>query len=319
MFFIQFFYETYLREKMGNRKPTLVILAAGLGSRYGSLKQIDRIGPSGERIIDYSVYDALNAGFGKIVYIIRKKFHKEFKEVILNELPSDIETEIVFQELDSVPSANSFSKERVKPWGTAHALLCASSKINEPFAVINADDFYGAESYKIAAYFLTSNKSDNEHALIGYKINNTLSEYGSVSRGVCESDSENNLVSIVERTEIKILDSKIIFKDENSNWNSLTGNEIVSMNMFAFKPSILNYFKTYFDEFLEQNKNNLKAEFFLPTVVDNLINSNKAIVKILETNASWFGLTYSEDKPIAKNRITALVNKGTYKNKIWAK
>ncbi len=298
-------------------KPTLVILAAGLGSRYGSLKQIDRIGPSGERIIDYSVSDAVNAGFGKIIYIIREKFQQQFKEIILNELPSEIETEIVFQELDSVSSKNSYSSERIKPWGTAHALLSASSKINEPFAVINADDFYGAESYKIAADFLTSNKSDSEHALIGYKIKNTLSEYGSVSRGVCEFDSENNLLSIVERTEIKILDNKIVFKDENNNWNSLTGNEIVSMNMFAFKPSILNYFKIYFEEFLDKNKNNLKAEFFLPTVVDNLINSNKAIVKILKTNASWFGLTYSEDKTIARNKIADLINNGVYKNNLW--
>ncbi len=298
-------------------KPTLVILAAGLGSRYGSLKQIDRIGPSGERIIDYSVSDAVNAGFGKIIYIIREKFEQQFKEIILDKLPSEIETEIVFQELDSVSSKNSYSIERIKPWGTAHALLCASSKINEPFAVINADDFYGAESYKIAADFLTSNKSDSEHALIGYKIKNTLSEYGSVSRGVCEFDSENNLLSIVERTEIKILDNKIVFKDENNNWNSLTGNEIVSMNMFAFKPSILNYFKIYFEEFLDKNKNNLKAEFFLPTVVDNLINSNKAIVKILKTNASWFGLTYSEDKTIARNKIADLINNGVYKNNLW--
>ena len=298
-------------------RPTLVILAAGLGSRYGSLKQIDRIGPSGERIIDYSVSDALNAGFGKIVYVIRESFKEEFKEVILSELPSRIETDIVYQELDSVPTENVFSKERVKPWGTAHALLCASSKINEPFAVINADDFYGAESYKIAFEFLTSSKSESEYALIGYKLNNTLSEYGSVSRGICKTESNNNLISIVERTEIKILENKIKFKDEKNQWHSLTGSEIVSMNMFAFKPSIFNDFKTDFEEFLNENKNNLKAEFFLPTVVDNQINSNNSIVIVLETNASWFGLTYSEDKPIARNRIADLISKGIYKNKLW--
>lgn len=302
---------------MKNKKPTLLILAAGLGSRYGSLKQIDKIGPSGERIIDYSVYDSINAGFGKIVYVIRKYFEEEFREVILSKLPKEIETEFVFQELDSVPSENIFIKERVKPWGTAHALLCASSKINEPFAVINADDFYGAESYKIAFNFLTSNNSDSEHALIGYKMNNTLSEYGSVSRGVCESDNENNLVSIVERTEIKVSDNKIIFKDENSNWGSFTGNEIVSMNMFAFKPTILSYFQSGFEKFLEANKNNLKSEFFLPTMVDNLIKSNEAIVKVLETNANWFGLTYSEDKRIARDKIADLVSRGVYKNKLW--
>ena len=298
-------------------KPTLLILAAGLGSRYGSLKQIDKIGPSGERIIDYSVYDAIRAGFGKIVYVIRKSFEKDFKNIILKELPPEIETELVFQELDAVPSEISYSKERVKPWGTGHALMVSASAIKEPFAVINADDFYGAESLKIAAKFLTSVESENKYALIGYKMKNTLSEFGSVSRGVCKTDEKNNLSSIVERTEIKISENDIVFKDENDKWNSLTGDEIVSMNMFAFTPSVFKHFEESFQNFITENRNNMKAEFFMPSVIDNLINSNKVTVEVLETSANWFGLTYSEDKPIARKKILGLIKQGVYPSKLW--
>jgi len=303
---------------MPKTKPTLLILAAGLGSRYGSLKQIDQIGPSGERIIDYSVYDAIKAGFGKIVYVIRESFKEEFKEVILDALPPDIETDIVCQELDSVPSEIPLSKERVKPWGTGHALLTAVSAIKEPFAVINADDFYGAESFKIAVDFLTSVESNSMYALIGYLMNNTLSEYGSVSRGICKADSSNYLSSIVERTEIKISENGIIFKNGNGSWKSLTGDEIVSMNMFAFTPSVFKHFDEYFQKFIKDSGDDLKAEYFMPSVIDNLINSKLAEVKILETTASWFGLTYSEDKPIAQKRILDLVEKGIYPQKLWA-
>ena len=297
--------------------PTLLILAAGLGSRYGSLKQIDQIGPSGERIIDYSVYDAIKAGFGKIIYVIRESFYEEFKEVILDRLPKNIETDIVIQEIDSVTTKIAYSKERTKPWGTGHALLTAASVINEPFAIINADDFYGADAFKIAAEYLTSINPDNEYALIGYTLKNTLSEYGSVSRGICEADTNNYLASIVERTEIKIFDNKIIFKDENKKWQFLTGHEIVSMNMFAYKPTVFNYTKNYFEKFIEKNGNNLKVEFYIPSLVDNLIKNNQANVKILETNANWFGLTYPEDKPIARNAISELVEKGIYPKKLW--
>ncbi|MCF6270081.1 MAG: hypothetical protein L3J41_10230 [Melioribacteraceae bacterium] len=307
-------------------RPTLLILAAGLGSRYGSLKQIDKIGTSGERIIDYSVYDAVKAGFGKIVYVIRENFKKEFQEVILDVLPPEIKTEIVCQEIDAVPIDITYSKERTKPWGTGHALLTASPAIDEPFAVINADDFYGAESFKIAADFLNSIKNENEYALIGYKMKNTLSEYGAVSRGVCEIDNGKYLSSIVERTEINSVDSNIKFKNENGEWQSLTGDEIVSMNMFAFTPLVFNHFKKDFKKFIEENSDNLKAEFYLPSVIDNLIKSDsegipfeagKAKVKVLETNANWFGLTYSEDKPIARKRILDLVEKGIYPKKLW--
>lgn len=298
-------------------KPTLLILAAGLGSRYGSLKQIDRIGPSGERIIDYSVYDAQKAGFGKIVYVIRESFKDEFKEVILKELPTEIETAVVCQELEKVPYSISYSKDRTKPWGTGHALMIAASKIDNPFLVVNADDFYGADSFKIAYDFLTSVKSDNEYALVGYKMNNTLSDFGSVSRGVCEVGINNYLSSIVERTQIKIEDSKIVFKDNDKKWQPLTGDEIVSMNMFAFTPSVFRMYEKYFVEFMNENKNELKAEYFMPTVVGNLIEKNEVKVKTLETNASWFGLTYAEDKPIAIERIAKLVEQGVYPKKLW--
>ena len=302
---------------MQTNKPTLLILAAGLGSRYGSLKQIDRIGPSGERIIDYSVYDANKAGFGKIVYVVRESFKEEFQEVIVNELPDSIETALVCQELNKVPVSVSYSKERIKPWGIGHALMMAASKINEPFAVINADDFYGAESFKIAADFLKTNKSENCFGLVGYKLKNTLSEFGTVSRGICEVDNNNYLSSIVERTEIKIENMQITFKDENEKWNPLTGNEIVSMNMFTFMPSVFNNIEKYFKQFMNDNKENIKAEFFMPSVVDKLIKGSKIKVKVLETNANWFGLTYPEDKPIVKEKILNLVKKGIYPKKLW--
>lgn len=298
-------------------KPTLVILAAGMGSRYGSLKQIDTIGPSGERIIDYSIYDAVQAGFGKIVLIIRKEFEKDFKEVILKELPSNIEVELVYQELDNIPDGVSYPKKRKKPWGTGHALLMVAPVVKEPFVVINADDFYGAESFKTAANFLALEKLANEYGIVGYKLKNTLSEFGTVSRGVCESDDENYLISIVERTKIKIANSKVVYEGEDNKWQSFTGNEIVSMNMFAFTPTIFTAFEEGFKNFLNNNKDNITAEFFMPTVVSDLIKANEAKVKVLESNASWFGLTYSEDKPMVKAKLAKLAEDGTYPKKLW--
>ncbi|RKY78299.1 nucleotidyltransferase [candidate division KSB1 bacterium] len=299
--------------------PTLLILSAGLGSRYGSLKQIDRIGPSGERIIDYSVYDAIKAGFKKVVYVIRESFEEEFKEVIINELPEDIITDYVCQELNVIPSNITYSKERVKPWGTGHALLVAANKIKEPFAVINADDFYGAESFKIAADFLNNHNDQNsEYALIGYKLKNTLSDYGTVSRGICELDSNNYLISVTERTKIGKINSSIYFEDDNGSLQPLNGNEIVSMNMFALNPSVFNYFEKLFAKFMEENMDNLKAEFFLPSVINNMIENKKAKVKVLNTKDNWFGLTYQEDKPLAREKIKTLVEKKIYPVKLWA-
>lgn len=301
-------------------KPTLLILAAGLGSRYGSLKQIDSIGPSGERIIDYSVYDAIKAGFGKIVYVIRESFRDEFKEVILDTLPKEIKTDYVCQELSFIPNDIEYSKERKKPWGTGHALIVAAPKINEPFAVINADDFYGAESFQIAADFLSADNKDreNEHALIGFRMRNTLSKFGSVSRGICEVNTINYMTSIVEIKEIKILNDEIVFKNESDIWQKLTGDENVSMNMFAFKPTIFEKFKIQFQRFLIKNSSNLKSEFYIPSSVNSLIQNNAAQVKILESDASWFGLTYAEDKPIARDKMKKLIEKKNYPEKLWS-
>lgn len=299
-------------------KPTLLILAAGLGSRYGSLKQIDKIGPSGERIIDYSVYDAIRAGFGKIVYVIRKSFEEEFKEVIIDALPTEIETDYVFQELDSVEKDFETNPKREKPWGTGHALLSASPAIDESFAVINADDFYGADSFRLAYKFLTSDINDpNEHALIGYNLINTMSDYGSVSRGVCEVDNDNFMTSIIERTEIIKKEGKILFKDESDNWKELNGSEIVSMNMFAFKNSVFNKYKKSFHIFLKKYGNELKSEFYLPFVVDEILRRKEGKVKVLNTKEQWFGLTYKEDKAIVTERIKELVNIGKYPTKLW--
>ncbi len=300
-------------------KPTLLILAAGLGSRYGSLKQIDSIGPSGERIIDYSVYDAVKAGFGKIVYVIRESFEEEFKEVILDSLPSEIETDYVCQELHYIPEDIKYPDERKKPWGTGHALMVAEPKINEPFAVINADDFYGLESFQLAAKYLLDddeNKQD-EYALIGYRLKNTLSEFGTVSRGICEVDTNNYMTSIVEIKEIKIENHGFVYKDKKGEWESLTGDENVSMNMFAFKPTVFKRFEKYFREFIIKNYDDLKAEFYIPTAVDKMIRNNEAKVKVLESNATWFGLTYAEDKPIVRNKMKELIDKGVYPEKLW--
>lgn len=301
-----------------NNKPTLLILAAGLASRYGSLKQIDKIGPSGERIIDYSVYDAIRAGFGKIVYVIRKSFEDEFKSEILNVLPDSIETDYVFQELDSFNKNINYNPERVKPWGTGHALLTSESVIKNPFVIINADDFYGFESYKIAYNFLITKPNEaNTFALIGFELSKTLSEYGSVSRGICATDENDYLKSVVERTEIKKENEKIFFKDEYENWQHLFGNEICSMNMFAFKPSIYTEAKPIFFDFLKKNKENLKSEFYLPALVDQLIKLNKAKVKVLKTDDQWFGLTYKEDKEIVRSKILKLTKDGKYPDNLW--
>lgn len=301
-----------------SNKPTLLILAAGLGSRYGSLKQIDRIGPSGERIIDYSVYDAIRAGFGKIVYVIRKSFEQEFKDLIIDSLPKNIESEYVFQELDSVNSGIEFNKERQKPWGTGHALLCAASVIKDSFAVINADDFYGANSFKLACNFLTStSEMKSEHALIGFKLINTLSEYGTVSRGICEINKENYINSIIERTEIKKENEKISYKDNVGNWVSLTGEEIISMNMFAFKASVFSKFDECFSDFIKTKVNDIKAEFYLPYGVDQVIKSSEGKVRLIITEDQWFGLTYKEDKKIVREKINNLVKQGNYPTKLW--
>ena len=298
-------------------KPTLLILAAGIGSRYGSLKQLDPIGPSGETIIDYSVFDAVKAGFGKVVFVIRESIEKEFKEYFINRLPKTIEVEYVLQEIDKIPEGFSVPDGRVKPWGTAHAVLMAAEVIKEPFVVINADDFYGSESFKIVADFLSSNNNSNpEFCMAGYLLKNTLSDFGSVSRGICLADGAGNLESVTEITNIEKSDKGIGYYDTDKNWNSFTGEEFVSMNFWGFTPEIFKYIHEYFVEFIKENHDNIKAEFYIPLIVTKLIESGTVKTKVLRSDAKWFGVTYKEDKENAVNKILELIKKGDYPKKL---
>ncbi|MCD7962356.1 MAG: nucleotidyltransferase [Rikenellaceae bacterium] len=300
-------------------KPTLLVLAAGMGSRYGSLKQMDGIGPNNEAIIDYSIYDAIRAGFGKVVFVIRHSFEKEFKEVFNNErFGGKIEVEFVFQELDKLPEGYSVPEGREKPWGTNHALLMGADAVKEPFAVINADDFYGAEAYKTISDYLVSLKdSSNKYCMVGYMLENTLSEHGSVSRGICETDANGNLTNVVERTYIIKEGDKVLYRDENEEMKEIDPKSKVSMNMFGFTPDYFNYSQEYFPKFLSENKENLKAEFFIPLMVNELISTDKAEMKVLSSEAKWFGVTYKEDKPAVIEKLNGLIAAGVYPQKLW--
>ncbi len=299
-------------------KPTLVVLAAGIGSRYGGLKQIDGLGPSGETIIDYSIYDAIRAGFGKVVFVIRKNIEEDFKHVFASKYGDKIEVDYVFQELENIPSWVKINPERQKPWGTGHAVLMAAEKIKEPFAVINGDDFYGAESFSAMAKFLIETEQDcNLAAMVGYLLKNTLSENGFVSRGVCEGNSENKLQKVTERTQIERINGDIKYKDETGNLLTLEDDTIVSMNFWGFKPQFLSHLKNQVESFIEKNSQELKAEIYIPLVVDNMIKSNDLQVEILKTTAEWFGVTYKEDRPVVIQRLQELVNNQIYPAKLW--
>ncbi len=299
-------------------KPTLYILAAGMGSRYGGLKQIDGLGPSGETIMDYSIYDALRAGFGKVVFVIRKSFDKEFREKIISKYEKHIPVEVVYQELDMLPEGYSLHPDRVKPWGTNHAVMMAKDVIHEPFAVINADDFYGRESYSILAEQLNKmNGQQNHYCMIGYRLQNTLSESGAVARGVCEANNEDFLTSIVERTHIERKEGKIQYKDAENYWFELPENTPVSMNMWGFTPDYFEYSEKYFIDFLEANIGNHKAEYFIPLMVDHLIINKTADVKVLDTPSKWFGVTYAEDREAVVEKLQNLVDKGEYPTPLW--
>ena len=298
-------------------KPTLLVLAAGMGSRYGSLKQIDKLGPSGETIMDYSIYDAIRAGFGKVVFVIRKSIEADFKEVF-SKYNGKIEVDYVHQEIENIPAGFQLPADRQKPWGTCHAVLVAASKINTPFAVINADDFYGADAYKVMANHLTSQTSDKEtYSMVGYIIENTLSEHGHVSRGVCGTDNNNLLKTITERTQIQRMDDKIVYKDSDDSWHPLTGKEFASMNFWGFPQSIFPLLEQEFKAFLEQNIQNIKSEFYIPLAIDHLIKNGNANVHVLNSEAKWFGVTYKEDKPSTIQRIQELVNAGVYPKSLW--
>jgi UTP-glucose-1-phosphate uridylyltransferase len=301
-------------------KPTLLILAAGMGSRYGGLKQVDPVGPNDEAIIDYSIYDAIRAGYGKVVFVIRQSFAGAFQENFEQKLKGRISTEYVFQELDSfVPSGLAISDERKKPWGTGHAVLVARDAINEPFVVINADDFYGETSYNlIRDYLVSQSASPVEHySMVGYKLKHTLSEHGFVSRGVCTADELGFLKTVTERTHIEKKGDEIIFLDESGQPSRLTGNEVVSMNIWGFLPSFFDHLERFFNRFVTENASNPKGEFYIPYVVNELISQKLINLKVLESREQWFGVTYQEDRLEAVKTIRQLITNGTYPEKLW--
>lgn len=298
-------------------KPTLLILAAGMASRYGSMKQVDGFGPNGETIIDYSIYDAIKAGFGKVSFIIREEFAENFKAIFEPKLKGRIETDYVFQSFDLKPFGIDKTIERAKPWGTAHAVLAARNQINEPFCVINADDFYGYDSFEKMAKFLTTEVKDDTYSLVGYQIDRTLSDYGSVSRGVCKVDDAGNMVEINERTEVYFKeDGSVAYKDATGE-HALPNTTRVSMNFWGFTPAVFGQSEDMFRKFVDANEHNPKSEFFIPLVADELIKAGTAAFKVIPTGSKWFGVTYKEDKPIVQKSISELVNNGTYPSKLW--
>jgi len=299
-------------------KPTLFVLAAGMGSRYGGLKQLDGLGPNGETIMDYSIYDAIRAGFGKVVFVIRKSFEADFQEMVVKKFKDLIEVEVVFQEISNVPEGSTYIAEREKPWGTNHAVLMGKDVIKEPFAVINADDFYGKESFEVLAGFLTSVVGkQNDYCMVGYRVGNTLSESGSVSRGVCVVDENNNLQNVVERTHIEEKAGAIIYLDENGEEVTIAATTPVSMNMWGFTPDYFDYSYEFFKEFLAENGQKLKSEFYIPLAVNNLIVQAKATCKVLDTTSKWFGVTYAEDRPQVVLKINELIRKGVYPKQLF--
>ena len=302
------------------KKPTLLVMAAGLGSRYGSLKQMDPFGPSGETIIDYSVYDARRAGFGKVVFVVREAILEDFKQTILSRFANRIEVDYVLQELDQVPDGVTVPADRVKPWGTGHAVLVAAPQVHEPFAVINADDYYGAQSFQLMADYLTGVDNDaHEYCLLGYRLENTLSEHGHVSRGVCQIDAAGYLQQVTERTKIYHTDNGGVVYEEDGATVPLTGQETVSMNLMGFAPSAFAYFEEYFRDFIRERGQELKSEFYLPFVMNEMIQRQIAQVKVVTTPDRWFGVTYQADKAVAQQRFKELVQQGVYSERLWGK
>ena len=298
-------------------KPALVILAAGMGSRYGGLKQLDAFTPEGATIIDFSIYDALQAGFGKFVFIIRKSFEKEFKEIFDKKLKGKAEVFYVFQEIDDVPEKYK-NLDRTKPWGTGHALLMTKDVINENFAIINADDFYGREAFEMMARELVKiNPNSYNFNMMGYLLKNTVSDHGFVSRGECKVNKDGYLTEINERIHIEKINNHIIRKDENGVFVPIDGEAVVSMNFWGFTPKCFEFGTSLFEEFLEENKGNLKAEFFIPLIVNEILKSGKATVEVLKSNAKWFGVTYKEDKEIVQKEIELLQKNNSYPSKLW--
>jgi NDP-sugar pyrophosphorylase family protein len=297
-------------------KPTLLVLAAGMGSRYGGLKQIDPVGPAGETIIDYSIFDAMRAGFGKLVFVIRKDIEPQFREIVGTRFEKRIAVEYVYQELDKLPAPYTLPAGRTKPWGTTHAILMAEGVVKEPFAAINADDFYGQQAYQLLAQHLTSGTTD--YAMVGFILRNTLSKFGSVARGVCRVDKKNHLKSVVEMMKIEPAGGGAKNTDAEGKITKLTGDEAVSMNFWGFTPMLFPQLRAQFDAFLKKSGTEVKSECYIPITVNDLVVTRQAKVKVLRTNDSWFGVTYREDRPQVVESIRQLIAQGKYPEKLWA-
>lgn len=295
-------------------KPSLFVLAAGMGSRYGGLKQLDPLGPQGQTIMDYSIFDAIRAGFGKVVFVIRKDFEEDFRRSILSKYEGHIPVEVVFQSTDKLPEGYTCPEERTKPWGTNHAVMMGADVINEPFAVINADDFYGRDAFAVIAADLMRERSrKGDYSMVGFRVGNTMSENGSVSRGVCSVNAEGNLTKVVERTGIAYdKDHRICFLDENNETEYLDPSTPVSMNLWGFTPDYFSYSDREFRRFLDKCLTTPKAEFYIPTAIDTLINSGEATVKVLDTTSRWFGVTYAADRQGVVDKLAALHAAGEY-------
>jgi len=300
-------------------KPTLFVLAAGMGSRYGGLKQLDGLGPNGETIMDYSIFDAIRGGFGKIVFVIRKDFEEDFRKKIISKYENHIPVEVVFQSIDKLPEGFTCPAERVKPWGTNHAVLMGREVIREPFAVINADDFYGRDSFAVIGKFLSElpEGAKNTYCMVGFRVGNTLSESGTVARGICSTDENRHLTTVVERTEIMRINGVVSYKDENGEWVGIEDNTPVSMNMWGFTPDYFNYSEEYFIDFLKENIDKPKAEYYIPLMVNKLINDGTATVEVLDTTSRWFGVTYAADRQGVVDKLQALADSGEYPSKLF--
>lgn len=300
-------------------KPTLFVLAAGMGSRYGGLKQLDGLGPHGETIMDYSIYDALKAGFGKVVFVIRKDFEDDFRQKVLSKYEGHIPVDVVFQSINDLPEGYTCPADRTKPWGTNHAVLMGKDAIKEPFAVINADDFYGRNAFEVIAKELSRPRDrKGDYCMVGFRVGNTMTENGSVSRGVCTTGADGNLTGVVERTSIAYdKDGRIVFTDENGQEQTLEPNTPVSMNLWGFTPDYFDYSEREFKKFLDEKIDTPKSEFFIPLCIDTLIKDGEATVKVLDTDSKWFGVTYSADRPGVVEKFAELHREGVYPEKLF--
>lgn len=302
-------------------EPTLVVMAAGIGSRYGGLKQTEPVGPNGEIMIEYSIYDALNAGFGKVVFVIKQDIEEAFRERVGKTIEKQCETIYVFQQVEDVPEGFEVPPDRQKPWGTGHATLSCRNVVHSPFAVINADDFYGRSSYQTLCHYLRSARDRDgvyDYCMVGYVLENTLTEHGHVARGVCTVDEDGFLVEIRERTRIEKFGEIVKYTEDAETWVEIPGESVVSMNMWGFTPSLFLELEVRFPQFLQENRDNIqKAEYFLPDVVGDLIRENKARVRVLSTNERWFGVTYKQDKPRVRQAIRGLIRCGVYPENLW--